>query len=163
MYRVLRVIINSFGFVAMCIVAYVVWQTNPWLSLLFALSAFDQFEDVYYYVYNKRLLPRWALPLDLLGEGVLIVFGLTMLVMSVAYYVYFSTWFFRAMLILSILIVWSSVEDVIVWVSASEESSPQIQPTAPSPAPITSTVFGYVCKKEEVCEKKGRFVVRRHI
>jgi len=161
MYRVIRVILNSFGFVAMAVMAYVTWQTAPWMSLLFALAAFDQFEDVYYYVYNKRLLPRWALPFDLVAEGVLFGFGLGMLILSAAYYAYFSTWFFRATLVLSILMMWSSVEDVMQWLAPAPEQTPI---TAAPPAPITSvsSVFGYVRKKEAVREEEGfRFVARK--
>jgi len=163
MYRAIRVIINSFGFVAMVVMAYVTWQTAPWMSLLFALAAFDQFEDVYYYVYGRRLMPRWALLLDIAGEGILFGFGLAMLILSAAYYAYFSTWFFRSMLVLSILMMWSSVEDIMEWLASTPEQTPA---TAAPPVPVTtslSSVMGYVRKKEAVREEEGfRFVVRKH-
>jgi len=161
MYRVIRVILNSFGFIAMAVAAYVTWQTAPWMSLLFALAALDQFEDVYYYVYGRRLMPRWMLPFDLVAEGVLFGFGLGMLILSAAYYAYFSTWFFRSMLVLSILIMWSSVEDIMGWLAPTPTQSP---PTAVTPVPVTSvsSVVGYVRKKEAVREEEGfRFVARK--
>jgi len=113
--RVARIIINSFAFILLVILAYVMWQSNPTFSILLALAAIDQFEDVYYYVYRKRLFPSWFMPIDVVFEVVLFVVGLGMLLFSITYYIYFETWFFRALLPLSIMVMYSSVEDILMW------------------------------------------------
>jgi len=145
--RLLRIVVNSFALVLLLIMAAVTFQGNPALSLVLALAAIDQFEDVYTYVYNRRLFPEWFFPFDLLFEVVLFGVGLGMLVFSVVYYAYFETWFFRALIPLSLLIMYSSVEDVVMWLGGLKT-----QPT---------TVMHYVCSKEEVREEK-RFVKRRY-
>ena len=151
--RVVRTIINSFTFILLLIVAYVMWQGNPLLSLLLALAAVDQFEDVYYYVYRKRLFPPWLMPLDMIFEMIVIGIGLGMLIFSLIYYAYFETWFFRALLLLSIPIIYSATEDIIMWRQV---------PEAPSPprVALATAVMHHVCPKKEVCEEK-RFVRRK--
>jgi len=150
--RVVRIIINSFTFVLLLIIAYVVWRSNPLLSFLLALVAIDQFEDVYYYVYRRRLFPEWFMPFDMIFEMVVVGIGLGMLVFSLIYYAYFETWFFRALLFLSIPIIYSAVEDIVMWRQAPPKSSPV--------APTTS-VMHHVCPEKEVREEK-RFVRRKH-
>ena len=115
MLRVLRVIVNSFALVVLTVLGVVTLQFNPLLALIFFLSALDQLEDVYYYVYGKRLMPRHLMPLDIVFESILILVGVGMFALSLMYYYYFSTWFFRAMLPLSLLIVYSAIEDVVEW------------------------------------------------
>lgn len=157
MLRVVRVIINSFAFILLVILAYIMWQCNPMLSFLLALAAIDQFEDVYYYTYRKRLFPFWFMPFDMIFETMLFVIGLGMMIFSVAYYVYFETWFFRALLPLSIMIMYSAVEDILMWRRTPPESfKPGITSLFTS-----LMVTHYVCQKKEVCEEK-RFVRRRH-
>jgi len=152
--RVVRIIINSFTFILLLIIAYVMWQSNPLLSFLLALAAIDQFEDVYYYTYRRRLFPSWFMPLDMIFEMVVIGIGLGMLIFSLIYYAYFETWFFRALLFLSIPIIYSAVEDIVMWRQPPPEGS---KPIEVSP----KAVMHYVCpKKEEVREEK-RFVRRK--
>jgi len=133
-YRVLRVVINSFAFVLCLLLAITTFEANPWLALLFLAASFDQLEDVYYYVYGRRLMPRALMPLDLIFEGVMFMVGLAMLMLSVSYYAYFSTWLFRGLLFLSIMILWSSVEDVIEWARAPKVAAPPPPPPLPSPS-----------------------------
>jgi hypothetical protein len=160
MYRVFRVIVNSFAFVLTIVTSVVTLQYNPWLSTVFFLASLDQFEDVYYYVYGKRLIPRSLMFLDIVFEGVMFMIGLAMLMLSVSYYAYFSTWLFRALIFLSIMVMWSSVEDVIQWTSApTATATPSVQ--IPS-SPIPAKVFTYVREKKEVCETEGRFVRRKN-
>jgi hypothetical protein len=160
-YRVFRVIINSFAFILTLIMAVVTFQYHPWLALVFLLASFDQFEDVYYYVYGKRLIPRSLMFFDIIFEGVMFMIGLAMLMLSVSYYAYFSTWFFRAMIFLSIMIMWSSVEDVIQWASPAP-ATPSVQvPSTPSPS-MPVKVFVHVRAEKEVCEAQGRFVRRKN-
>jgi hypothetical protein len=161
MYRVLRVILNSFAFILMLIMAVVSFQYHPLLALVFLLTSFDQFEDVYYYVYGKRLIPASLKFFDIVFEGIMFMIGLAMLLLSVSYYAYFSTWLFRALIFLSIMVMWSSVEDVIQWVSAPT-AAPSVQtPSTPS-SPIPVKVFTYVREKKEICETEGRFVRRKN-
>jgi len=152
--RIVRIIINSFTFILLLIIAYVMWQSNPLFSFLLALAAIDQFEDVYYYVYRRRLFPPWFMPIDMIFEMVVVGIGLGMLIFSLIYYAYFETWFFRALLFLSIPIIYSAVEDIVLWRHLPPEtSSPHVAPT--------TAVMHYVCAKEKVREKK-RFVRRKH-
>jgi hypothetical protein len=158
MYRVFRVIANSFAFVLTIVMGVVTLQYNPLLSIVFFLASLDQLEDVYYYIYGKRFIPRSLMFFDIIFEGVMFMIGLAMLLLSVSYYAYFSTWLFRALLFLSVMVMWSSVEDVLQWVSAPAT------PTAPvTQAPsIPAKVFTYVREKKEVCETEGRFVRRKN-
>jgi len=146
--RIVRIIINSFTFVLLLIIAYVMWQSNPLLSFLLALAAVDQFEDVYFYVYRKRLFPDWFMPFDMIFEMAVIGIGLGLLIFALIYYVYFETWFFRALLVLSLPIIYSAVEDIIRW----RQPPPEVRP---------KVMMHYVCPKEEVREEK-RFVRRKH-
>jgi len=145
--RIARIIINSFILIVLFIIAVVVFPASPPLAVFLCLAAFDQFEDVYYYIYGKRLFPSWFMPIDLIFELTVVGLGLGMFVYSLIYYSYFETWFFRALLILSIPIVYSAIEDVVMWFQ---------------PAPIAlEGMKHYVCPKKEVCKKKA-FVRRKH-
>jgi hypothetical protein len=157
MYRVFRVIVNSFAFVLTIAMGVVTLQYNPLLSIVFFLASLDQLEDVYFYIYGKRLIPRSLMFIDIVFEGVMFMIGLAMLLLSVSYYAYFSTWFFRALLFLSVMVMWSSVEDVLQWASIPTPTAPGTQ--APS---IPMKVFTYVREKEEVCETQGRFIRRKN-
>jgi hypothetical protein len=160
MYRVFRVIVNSFAFVLTIVMGVETLQYNPLLSIVFFLASLDQLEDVYYYVYGKRLIPRSLMFFDIIFEGVMFMIGLAMLMLSVSYYAYFSTWLFRALMFLSIMVMWSSVEDVIQWTSAPT-AAPSVQIPAPS-SPIPVKVLTYVRAKKEVCEAEGRFIRRKN-
>jgi len=153
MFRVVRIIVNSFTFVLLLIIAYIMWQSNPLFSILIALAAIDQFEDVYYYTYMKRLFPSWFMPIDIVLEMVIIGIGIGMLLFSIIYYAYFETWFFRAILLLSIPVIYSAVEDITTWITPPPVENPK--PT------ISGMVMQYVYPKEEgICEEK-RFVRRK--
>jgi len=160
MYRVFRVIVNSFAFVLTIVMSVVTFQYNPWLSIVFFLASLDQLEDVYYYVYGKRLVPRSLMFIDIVFEGIMFMIGLAVLLLSVSYYAYFSTWFFRALLFLSIMIMWSSVEDVLQWATPTVSAPVGTQPIPTSPMPVK--VFVYVRAEKEVCEAQGRFVRRKN-
>lgn len=113
--RVLRIIFNSFVFVVLVIMATMFWPTNPLLSIVLAMAAFDQFEDVYYYTYRRRLLPDWFMPFDVIFEMIVIAIGVGMLVLGLIYYSYFETWFFRSLVLLSFPVIFTAVEDIILW------------------------------------------------
>jgi hypothetical protein len=147
--KLLRIVVNSFAFVIIIILAYIFWQSNPLFSIVLFLSAIDQLEDVYYYSYGKRFFPKWFMPLDIIFEFTLFGIALMMFIFSIIYYAYFETWFFRALIPLSLIIMYSSIEDVVLW----EKTPIQIQAK-----PLMGMV--YVCKKEEIC-KGERFVKRK--
>jgi len=113
--RVVRVVVNSFAGCLLLLLAWALWWYNPVISILLALASLDQFEDVYYYVYRRRLIPQWLMPVDVVFEGVAVSIGLGMLLMAILYMSYFQTWFFQALLIASIFVVWSGLEDIIQW------------------------------------------------
>lgn len=123
MLRTFRIIINSFAFVLLIVLAYVFWSSNPLLSILFLLSSIDQYEDVYYYTYRRRLFPGWFMPFDLVFETVLMGVGAVMLLFSLVYYSYFQTWFFKSLIPLSVLIMYSAGEDVASWRSGRSYNS----------------------------------------
>lgn len=146
MLRLLRVIVNSFALVVLTVLGAVTLQFNPLLATLFFLSAIDQFEDVYYYVYGKRLVPRHLMPLDIVFESILVLVGVGMFVLSLIYYYFFSTWFFRALLPLSLLIVYSAIEDIAEW----------FKPGVAGAAKVTRGVGEEIREEEEF-----RFIRRR--
>jgi len=150
--RVVRIIVNSFTFILLLVIAYVMWQSNPLFSILLILAAVDQFEDVYYYTYMKRLFPSWFMPIDMVLEMLVIGIGIGMLLFSIVYYAYFETWFFRALLLLSIPVIYSAIEDVATWKTPV--------PVESSKPVVSGMVMQYVCPREEVCEEK-RFVRRK--
>ena len=149
MLRLLRVIVNSFALVVLAVLGVVTLQFNPLLAMLFFLSAIDQFEDVYYYVYGKRLVPRHLMPLDIVFESILVLVGVGMFVLSLIYYYFFSTWFFRALLPLSLLIVYSAIEDIAEWFK-------------PGVAGATEVTRGVHIGEEVREEEEFRFIRRRH-
>jgi len=152
LFRVVRIIVNSFTFILLLVIAYVMWQSNPLFSILLILAAVDQFEDVYYYTYMKRLFPSWFMPIDMVLEMLVMGIGIGMLLFSIVYYVYFETWFFRALLLLSIPVIYSAIEDMATWMTpAPVESSKPV---------VSGMVMQYVYPREEVREEK-RFVRRK--
>lgn len=151
--RVARVVINSIGFVLLLGVGLALWSSNPLLSALFFLAAFDQLEDVYAYTTGRRLVPRWLAPLDVFLEAVLFCFALAMLLLAVFYYAFFATWFWRLVMALSVLIMWSAVEDCI---DILRPPTPAPQPTASLP---TTTHAVFVVRRDAV--RKKAFVERR--
>jgi len=150
--RLVRIIVNSFTFVLLAILSYILWETNPAYSFLLALATVDQFEDVYYYTYRKRLFPDWFMPLDMIFEMTVVGIGVGMLIFSLIYYAYFETWFFRALMVLSFPVIYSAVEDIVLWKSPPETQT-RVAPT--------TAVMHYVRPKEKVCKEK-RFVRRKH-
>lgn len=151
--RVLRVIVNSVAFVLLLLVAFYSWYISPLYFVLFVLAALDQAEDVYYYVYNKRLVPLWMMPFDLMFEIMLTGVGIAMFVFSVIYYAYFQTWFFRVIMPLSIAIVYSAIEDVVIWMRDMK----QARQRALTPKLVTH----HVCEEKVVRSEKGKFVRRK--
>jgi len=155
--RLVRIIMNSFTFMLLLIVAYVVWGGNPLLSVFLVLAAVDQFEDVYYYTYRRRLFPEWFRPIDMIFEMFVVGIGLGMLVFSLMYYMYFETWFFKALLFLSIPVIYSAIEDMVFW-----RKYPGSPPSAKEVVKELPEVLLYVCQKEEAVREEKRFVRRRH-
>lgn len=122
-----RIIINSFGAVLMFIMSYVTFWYNFGISFLFLLSAVDQVEDVIFYAWGKRLIPSYLAPIDIILELVLLMFGGSMFAFSLLYFMYFSTWFFQAMMVLSVLIIWSSAEDIDYWLRGRERAGRYVE------------------------------------
>ena len=113
--RLLRIIVNSFTFVLLLLLSCVFWETNALMAFLLVLASIDQLEDVYYYTYGKRFFPSWFMPFDLIFELVALGIGFCMLVFGLIYYSYFETWLFRSMIFLSIPVMYSAIEDVVLW------------------------------------------------
>jgi len=113
--RVLRIVVNSFAFVVLLMLAFICLRGNPPLSLLFLLSAFDQLEDVIYYTYRRRLIPEWAMPIDVVLEGVLIATAVAMIAFCLLYFTYFQSPFFQALFVVSLVILYVAVEDIMAW------------------------------------------------
>jgi len=150
--RLIRIIINSFALILLVILAYALWPSNPAYSFLLLLAAVDQFEDVYCYTYKKRLFPDWFMPFDIVFETILFGIGLGMLVFSISYYIYFETWFFKALLPISLLIMYSSLEDILLW------RCPALTGSKTKP----EMVMAYVCPKEKEVREEKRFIRRKH-
>jgi len=146
MLRAIRVIINSIGFILLAVMTYVTWEVSPPLAIVFAMAAFDQFEDVYTYTYNKRLFPPWMRVPDVIFEMVMFGVGFALFLFAFSYYAYFQTWFFKALFPLSLMIMYSSVEDIFLWRS-SEESSYE---------------GGILVVRPEETLRKKTFVKKRH-
>ena len=70
MFRLVRIIVNSFAGCMMLIMGGIFWSFDPILAVVLFLASIDQFEDVYYFVYGKRLIPDWLMPVDVVFEGV---------------------------------------------------------------------------------------------
>jgi len=116
----IRIVINSFAGCLLLLLTAALYEYNALLAALLALAAVDQFEDVYFYAFGKRLIPDWLMPVDVLLEGVLIALGVGILLFSLFYYAYFHSWFFRLLMFLSVPIILSGVEDVLYWMRGEE-------------------------------------------
>jgi len=127
MIRAIRVFINSVCFLLSALMAYSVWEFSPPLAIVLALAPFDQFEDVYTYTYGRRLFPPWMRVPDMVFEMVMFGVGFSLFLFAFSYYAYFQTWFFKALLPLSIMVMYSSVEDIFSWKTPEMESVPAHQ------------------------------------
>jgi hypothetical protein len=112
MTSVLRVIGNSLAFLLSIILAIWFFKTNPLISFFFIISAFDNYEDVYEVVTRKRLIPYYLIPIDIIIEVVMLLFGMYVLMLGYMYYVYFETPFAIFLLVSGISIVISSTKDI---------------------------------------------------
>jgi hypothetical protein len=119
--RVLRVVFNSTAFVILLLIGFGLFNTNPALAFLVALSSLDQFEDVYYLTTGERLIPSWFAPIDVLFEGVAMGLGLGLLLFGLMYYSYFASYFFVALIFVGFMVMMSSIEDVGFYFGGSSE------------------------------------------
>lgn len=108
----LRVLLNSFAFFVLVFMAYYVVKYNPLWGALVILSAFDQLEDVYFYVAGRRLVPSWFRPIDIVLEGVLVLVGLSMFLFGLIYWYSFDSWFFFMWIVTAGFMTWSAIEDI---------------------------------------------------
>ncbi|MEM1554589.1 MAG: hypothetical protein QXU09_02110 [Thermoproteota archaeon] len=113
MNRVIRVILNSTAFVLICIVGVLLLESSPNLGLLILLSSIDQLEDVYTYIYNRRLFPKSFFIIDIFFEILSIIVGAWMMLLGIMYYPFFHTLFFLLMIVLGALIIESAIEDIL--------------------------------------------------
>jgi len=109
----LRVLFNSVAFFVLLIMAVYLMKYNPIWGALMILSAFDQLEDVYFYVTSNRLLPAWVRPVDIILEGILAIVGISIAVFSLVYWYTFDSMFFQLLLIASAFMAWSAIEDIV--------------------------------------------------
>jgi len=109
----LRVLMNSLAFFLLLLLGgYMINYNLIWGVVIF-LSAFDQLEDVYFYVTKSRLIPTWFRPIDMVLEGILALVGGSMLLFGLVYWYSFDSWFFLLWTAVSAMIAWSAVEDII--------------------------------------------------
>ncbi|RLG67233.1 MAG: hypothetical protein DRO11_10375 [Methanobacteriota archaeon] len=108
-----RVLLNSLAFFLLLVLGGYVISYNPIWGFIVVFSAFDQLEDVYFYVTKNRLIPAWFRPIDIMLEGVLALVGASMFVFGLVYWYSFDSWFFLLWLIVSAMIAWSAVEDIV--------------------------------------------------
>ncbi|HID40759.1 MAG TPA: hypothetical protein EYP33_01230 [Pyrodictium sp.] len=113
--RIFRIVVNSFAFVVLLILAFMCLKGNPPLAVLLFLSAFDQLEDVIYYTYGRRLIPDWAMPIDFVLEGALIATAVATITLCLFYFTYFHSFFFQALFIVSFVMLYSAMEDIMAW------------------------------------------------
>ena len=113
--KIFRIVVNSFAFVVLLMLAYMCVRGNPPLALLLLLSAFDQLEDVVYYTYGRRLIPEWAMPIDIVLEGVLVATAVATISLCLFYFTYFKSFFFQALFIVSFIMLYSAIEDIMAW------------------------------------------------
>ena len=109
----LRVLLNSLAFFLLLILGGYMFSYNPLWGFVVMFSAFDQLEDVYFYVTKRRLLPTWFTPVDIVLEGLLALIGVSMFLFGMFYWYTFDSWFFALWMAVSAMIAWSSVEDIV--------------------------------------------------
>jgi len=109
----LRVLLNSLAFFLLLILGGYMVKYSPIWGLVIFLSAFDQLEDVYFYVTKSRLIPTWLRPVDIVLEGILAIVGVSMFFFGLIYWYTFDNWFFFVWMVVSALIAWSSIEDIV--------------------------------------------------
>ena len=109
----LRVLLNSLAFFLLLILGGYLISYDPIWGFVIIFSAFDQLEDVYFYVTKNRLIPTWFRPIDIILEGVLALVGASMFFFGMVYYYTFDSWFFFLWMAVSGMIAWSAVEDIV--------------------------------------------------
>ena len=108
----LRVLFNSIAFFVLIVLATYIFKYNVIWGTLLLLSAFDQLEDVYFYVTSSRLVPAWFRPIDILLEGILALVGISMFIFGLVYWFTFDSMFFFLWMLASGFMTWSALEDI---------------------------------------------------
>jgi len=109
----LRVLLNSLAFFLLLILGGYMFTYDPIWGFVILFSAFDQLEDVYFYVARRRLIPTWFTPIDIVLEGVLALVGVSVFLFGMIYWYTFDSWFFFLWMAVSAIITWSAIEDLI--------------------------------------------------
>jgi len=109
----LKVLLNSLAFFILLILGGYMFTYEPVWGFVILFSAFDQLEDVYFYVAKRRLIPAWFTPIDIILEGVLALIGVSMFIFGMIYWYTFESWFFALWMAVSAMIAWSAVEDIV--------------------------------------------------
>jgi len=86
---------------------------NPLLSVVFLISTFDAFEDIYRAINNNYLVPEWFIPIDIPLEIIVLITGCLLFILSGTYLLMFETPFIFVLLIASIFMVLSSFSDIM--------------------------------------------------
>lgn len=108
----LRVLLNSLAFFLLLILGGYLFTYNPVWGFVIVFSAFDQLEDVYFYVARRRLIPVWFTPIDIVLEGALALVGVSMFLFGMVYWYTFDSWFFALWVVVSAMMAWSAIEDI---------------------------------------------------
>lgn len=89
---------------------------NPVFAILCLLSAFDQFDDVYYDIYGRHLYPSKAIYefCNIILELVCLLVAIGLEVFTSIYFFYFPTPFWLVAHVLAFCLVWSSVRDLFM-------------------------------------------------
>ncbi|MEM2029902.1 MAG: hypothetical protein QW734_02870 [Candidatus Bathyarchaeia archaeon] len=112
MLKLFRITANIFSFFLLLIAGYYLLTFNTVWAFIVFISAIDQLEDAYELVYNRRLIPAWLIPFDVIFEGILVVASSLMLIYSVIYYWWFESFTILIMLVVSLIILFSALQDL---------------------------------------------------
>jgi len=114
MSRLVRVVGNTVAGVMLLILALAFLPTNPLLTGIFLLVAYDQFEDLYYLTAGIKPKRRGVYKiLNVFYEVFCIGVGVLMLIFCLNYFLLFYSPFFLALILTSIVIIISGVEDLV--------------------------------------------------
>lgn len=111
MFKLLRITANILSFFLLLIAGYYILTFNTVWGFIIFLSAIDQLEDAYELVYNRRLIPAWLIPFDVVFEGILVVASSLMLIYAVIYCWWFESFTMLVLLVASCIILFSALQD----------------------------------------------------
>jgi len=112
-YRTLRIMLNSISFFICLYLAFT--SNDPIFIATMLLASFDQFEDVLFYAYGIRIIPKSLKWLDIFFEAVMVVLGFFIFLISLTYIPLFPIPFWYLTMFISIMIMYTSIEDIVIY------------------------------------------------